>query len=301
MGPPTRAPVRAVGQVADLPGSNFGRSATCPTAAALLLAAAWALAPAGIAGPPAADDVPPDVLLTVAARRALLADRDLAHLPLGVSVRQRTAVLWGSSPSAALTARAVERLRHVPGLTGVRSEVLPVPAALAEAGRPEEPPAGDPPTPVASPLAPGALAGQAGPPGRAPGLAASASSVPAGAGPDAAVILSAPVAVAAPVAGPACTPAAELLRPILRPVSPAPAPPAPSPAAAVPDLTAAVERLRRGDERFGQLRAEVQGRAVIVRGTARCGEDVTAFARALARVGGVERVVLDQVQVGPRP
>jgi hypothetical protein len=113
-------------------------------------------------------------------------------------------------------------------------------------------------------------------------------------------MLSAPVAVSA-ASDSVRRPAAELLRPIARLVSPTPAPVTPPPAPAVPDLAEAVERLRRGDERFGRLRAEVQGRAVIVRGTARCGEDVTAFARAVSRVGGVERVVLDQVQVGPGP
>jgi hypothetical protein len=238
------------------------------------------------------DDVPRDLLLTVAARRALLGDDDLSRLAAGVSVRHGFATLWGSSPSAQLTARAVERLRHVPGVIGVRSEVLPAPQAEAELGRPAESDDPGPLTPRAAP-APTALAGRIGPPGRVPAVPSSASSA---APPDAAVSLSGPVlgTAAAPPTG--RRPPAELGRPVPR-TSPADAP-SPAPA---PDLAAAVERLRRGDGRFDQLRAVVEGGAVVLHGTVRRGEDLTAFARAAAGLAGVERVVIDQVRVLPGP
>jgi hypothetical protein len=61
--------------------------------------------------------------IAVQARRALFEDPTLAPLNLGVSVRQRIAMLWGPVPSAAIGLRAVDRVRRVLGVAEVRSEL----------------------------------------------------------------------------------------------------------------------------------------------------------------------------------
>jgi hypothetical protein len=258
--------------------------------AGLLLAAFLSLAPTVRAD----DDVPRDLLLTVAARRALFGDGKLARLGVGVSVRQGMAMLWGSSPSTELTAQAVERLRHVPGLVGVRSEVLPAPQAEAELGPPDESDNPDPVVPRALQPAPTALAGRIGPPGRVPALPSAGSSATP---PDAAVSLAGPVlgATAPPPAG--HRPAAELGRPIPRAVLSAGPPPRSPP----PDLASAVEHLCHSDARFTQLRPEVQGGVVSLHGSVRRGEDLSTFAGLVAGLAGVERVVVDRVEVVPGP
>src|SRR5262249_12440644 len=64
-----------------------------------------------------------DLVLTLRALRALLADDALAPYPLGVSVRDRIASLWGSVPSPQLARRAEQRVRSVVGITAIRSRL----------------------------------------------------------------------------------------------------------------------------------------------------------------------------------
>jgi len=68
-------------------------------------------------------DLSRDLLHTVAVRRALFEDKDLAPLNLGVKVRNRVATLWGPVPSHELARRAVELLRKLPDLIDVRNEL----------------------------------------------------------------------------------------------------------------------------------------------------------------------------------
>lgn len=65
----------------------------------------------------------PDVRHTLLARQALAADPLLGRLNLGVRVHQRVAVLWGPVPSAALKQRAEEVLRQLPDFLEVRNEL----------------------------------------------------------------------------------------------------------------------------------------------------------------------------------
>jgi hypothetical protein len=57
-------------------------------------------------------------------------------------------------------------------------------------------------------------------------------------------------------------------------------------------VEAAIEQLRRAEPRFWGVGVEVRGGTVLLRAESARGEDVMAFARALQRVKGVERVVV---------
>jgi hypothetical protein len=175
------------------------------------------------------------------------------------------------------------------GVTAVRNELLVVPNGEAGADAPAEPPT----VPEGPPAAAGALTGRAGTAGR---RSAQPAATP---GP-----LESAVTLGPPVAGPPSAPAqprppAELGRPVALPNDqrPATALGDRSPAA---DPSAAVEQLRQTDERFRRLRPEVRDSVVTVRGAVRRGEDLMAFAQAVSRLPGVERVVLTAVQVDVR-
>jgi hypothetical protein len=56
-------------------------------------------------------------------------------------------------------------------------------------------------------------------------------------------------------------------------------------------LSARLELLHRGDKRFGALRIELRENTVTVSGPAERGADLMAFASAIARLPGVERVI----------
>jgi hypothetical protein len=285
------APCRAKAE--PPPGARCLRRAP----AGLALAAGLLLAVGG-AGPAPGESVPRDLRLTVAARRALGQDRELAGLNLGVSVRRGVADLWGTVPSAALAERAVGRLRQIEGLTSVRNELTVEPRPDAGGSAPEDPPEGrSSPRPEKPPPA-GALAGLGSTPGLAPGRPAShpADRAEPAAPLDAAVSLGPPVAPRQTTpAGP--RPLAELGRVVALPDEPRPAVDSGGSTASPPDPSGAVEQLRQGDERFRRLRPEVRGGVVTVRGAVRRGEDLMAFARAVSGLPGVERVILAPVQV----
>jgi hypothetical protein len=57
------------------------------------------------------------------------------------------------------------------------------------------------------------------------------------------------------------------------------------------DLAGAIERIRKGDERYRLIQFDVKNGAIYLHGTAKP-ENVMAFARALSNVPGVERVVV---------
>jgi hypothetical protein len=64
-----------------------------------------------------------DSQFTLYARQAIMQDEELSRFNLGVTVRSGVATLWGTLPNAAIARRATERVRQVPGLIEVRSEI----------------------------------------------------------------------------------------------------------------------------------------------------------------------------------
>jgi hypothetical protein len=217
-----------------------------------------------------------DMRLTVRVRQLLLADGELAPLNLGVKVRGGVATLWGPVPSAALGRKAVCAVEALPGISEVRNElvVTPPPGRLDELmmlPAPEPPARVQPAAPEreSAPLPPldwPALVdagGAAREPGALPPLG---DNLPV-------VSVRKPVLLLAPVAAGKVRRAA---------ATESPAGP----------LAAKVERVRRTDSRFRTIRVELQGRTVVLHGGESPGEDVMALARALSRLSGVERVVL---------
>jgi hypothetical protein len=59
--------------------------------------------------------------------------------------------------------------------------------------------------------------------------------------------------------------------------------------------------IRNGDKRFVGLRHQLRGREVYLSGSAANWDDVMALARAVARLPGIERVVLSQVRTSSSP
>jgi osmotically-inducible protein OsmY len=231
-----------------------------------------------------------DVQLTLQARKALQQDEKLANLNLGVTVRDRVATLWGAARSADLARRAVERLRQVPGLTEVRSEMKAEAAedalleSFAQLARPR--PAAEPPAPPASP-GPAALTSQASDPSWKPRVSPDGeveAPPPEGGAPG---LILPPVALPRPPLGGASEPPAVLLPP--------------APRATSENLTRAIDALRRGDERFRRVRSEVRDGVVHLGGTVYRWEDLFEMARAVARLPGVQRVILEDVRTEPSP
>jgi hypothetical protein len=66
----------------------------------------------------------------------------------------------------------------------------------------------------------------------------------------------------------------------------------PRPPASVDSLSARIDRLRQHDERFRKIRTEVIGSTVRIHTRDASGELVMRFAQSIARLPGVERVVL---------
>jgi hypothetical protein len=65
-----------------------------------------------------------DLGLTIQARRAMLRDRDLGGLNLGVRVHNRVAILWGPVPTVELAFKAEVCLRELIELTEVRNQLF---------------------------------------------------------------------------------------------------------------------------------------------------------------------------------
>jgi osmotically-inducible protein OsmY len=114
-------------------GTRTATAASCDRCArgcpALLVACALFLAvPAPAAAPAPRNAISATALadcrLTVRARQALLQDRLLAPLNLGVSVRTNVATLWGRVPSRMVSERAAECLRRVSGVADVVNQLV---------------------------------------------------------------------------------------------------------------------------------------------------------------------------------
>jgi hypothetical protein len=254
-----------------------------------------------LAMPPCGQAEPPpmttnaDVLHELRARQALLHDRQLAPLNLGVCVHEHVAVLWGLVPSTALERRAIELLQQLPELIEVRSELhvessqetappaaplpplaapftLPAPPEPGEESKLKEPPPAARKRPRAPVSSPGILTKQS---GTLPKNSPSPVGYPQGS-------------------------SAETEAPLL------PAIAIPQPATATTDdirsgewLIEAVTRVQRSEPRFRQIRAEVRGGTVRLDGTVERWSEAYELAERLRQLTGVERVVLGDIHTGP--
>jgi hypothetical protein len=231
--------------------------------------------PGPLLSPPSQASIKNDLATAIRVHRALDRDEQLAprKLNLNVKVTGGIAQLSGPVPSEEVRRRVVQVAAQVPGVLQVRGDDLYL-AKLHEKTRPPVLPSeDDKPTrtqsasPKPASAAPGALTG------REPATAAPPR-----------ITLLAPEAV--PGAMPSSRPAVLTAQPR-----------APSP---TPSLEAAVEELRRRDARFRAIRTEVQGKMVRIFAGNADGECVMAFAQALRRLPGVERVVVRDSLSAPR-
>lgn len=206
-----------------------------------------------------------DVQHTVLARQALQDDPLLRPHNLGVRVRDRVAVLWGPSPSKELGERAAAVLRKLPQLREVRNELFLDPWA-------------EPAAPLPQPVRPPVQQQQ--PP---PAVFAGQTKAPPNSGKPPLEWI--PVKQSPPKTA---DPPVQLEKPSLQKEAPKP----PSPPPPVQDITEAVRRLQRGDERYRRVAFEVDGRAVYLSGVAYRWQDIHELSRAVSAVPGVERVIL---------
>jgi osmotically-inducible protein OsmY len=240
---------------------------------ALLLAAALVAIPPAFSADPETQQREADARQKLYVRRALNEDPGLAPhtAELWVEVRGTTAVLSGRLPSTMLKQRAVYLAGQVKGIAEVRGDELQV---VAPDGVP------DLPSPFVEGVPPrGTLAGD-GKDGRTTREPKKADVTVAGPGP---VTLLAPT----PGSSPSTTPSAGSLVEFLPP----------RPLSAPPDLSSAVEALRRKEERFRRLKAEVRQKTVYLSGTVSRWDDVNDLANAVRRLAGVEAVILDNIRV----
>lgn len=235
-----------------------------------------------------------DPLLTAKVRAALAAEPDLAGLNLLVSVTDRVAVVGGPVPDEALPARVEQVLRTVPGLAEVKVSCWVTPAddplkdlvgkrlhAKAPPPAPAEPFTPPPlgirnpaPTPVATlPRTDEAKA-------RPTGTVTVQRVVPF-------AFLLEPVtstgAAITPLPMPAPT-GYPTIPPTTLPVDPA-------------ALDPLLAEARAKEPRFAGLVVSVKGGTAVISGRAASDRDAWEFARLVRRAGGVDRVVVDRVDV----
>jgi len=227
-----------------------------------------------------AEGVPPDFKLEIQALAALNQEATIAPLNLSVQVRNRVAHLSGAVPTAEVRREAITIVTNVPGILEVNTKQLTVTRAPRSEQRLTLPLEDEKPTETRS-ASPGALA----PRDSAPLLPdrPKTSAPPSDVTPRTVALL-APEAVASPPRGPQ---AGRLT------ANPRPRPNAVS-------LDTSLDRLRQSDRHYRAIRTEIQGATVHVLSGDTPGEHVMAFARAVARITGVERVVLKDTSSRPR-
>src|SRR5262245_38573942 len=230
------------------------------------LVGAWlGLAHSILAQPPA------DALLTYQARRALDQDQVLGKFNIGVVVRDGVATLIGKLPNANLARKAENCVQQVPGLRGLRSELLIGPPA-------------DAPPPLRTQAAPVT------PPTPRSESVSLFAPIPA---PEAENGSPAPTAMAllAPRVGDSPTPTPEAQRPAAL-TSQGPLPVEPLWPVSDDDVLTTVERLRWSDPRFQRVRVEVRQGRVFLSGAVVRGEDGMDLARLAAPLPGGAGVVV---------
>jgi hypothetical protein len=206
-----------------------------------------------------------DLDLALRARESLARDPALAGLNLVISVRSRVATLRGIMTATEVEAQARACLRTVSGLTDVKSELH------CEA----------PETPQRRQLALGPI--QVRVPIAEP------------------IIIQAPRTQAAlvrrhPEDG--WTPSPPLA---WRPGTSSNSPEKMRSGSQNQSLREAIDALRLGDWRFREITADMHGHTVSLKGRVYRFEHAAELAQAIARLPGVERVLLDQVRVDPPP
>ena len=201
-----------------------------------------------------------DIQLSVNARKALAEDPDLGPANLGVRVQDNVAVLWGPAPSEDLKRRAVEIVKKVKGVYEVRDAEVYIAAAAPVVEAPPLPPPAPNETLRTESASPDFVSGTIGSLTGRPSPDAAAAPV---------VVLRAPLPLGD--SEPAQTVSA--------------APP-------VEGLSAAVEHMHQSEARFRALDCRLDGDVAFVRAEAGRAEDAMAFARAIARVPGLSRIVI---------
>jgi osmotically-inducible protein OsmY len=272
-----------------------------------------------------------DLVLALRARHALLQDEVLAGQTVGVTVRNRVAILWGAVSSTSIALRAENCIRNLPGLIAIRSELAIDPSARS----PHDPalPGSKVPLPpsrqVQAELA-HRRSEQASPPGQefrwrpaggkgpdqipaqsrddplgSERLAekSGAESLPGFPSPDSTWVprlSTSPSVIPAPLRN---ENTALLLPALVLPARPAVADPArpsvnfqPASSQTTPRLVRRIEALRLADDRFYRLRAQVRGDVVYLRGTVYCWDQLFELAESIARLPGVRRVLFEDVQ-----
>ena len=216
--------------------------------------------------PPSKLSAARDIEVEVRIRAALWKDDTLRRLNLGVKMTNGIAHLSGPVPSVEMRKRAVHIVEQITGVVEVRTAQV----YIAKGRDPVKPLAlpleSDKPTRTRSAsVNAGAFA-----PSTLTGRELSAPPIPQR------VTLLAPEAVATPARAP--EPARSTVNP--------------RPPASVDSLSARIDRLRQRDERFRKIRTEVIGSTVRIHTGDASGEQVMRFAQSIARLPGVERVVV---------
>jgi hypothetical protein len=242
-----------------------------------------------------------DRRVEVHVRVALTNDEKLGPLNLGVRMTSGIAHLFGPVPSAEFLAHARQIVQQVPGVLEVRtSEVYfakrrerakPLPLPL-ENGKPTQTRSASP-NPQSGALSslterePWASMPSKQAPVLRPSLPRRTSVAvavqPVSSAPSSINLLE-PEAVMTPSRGP---------EPALLTAQPRTVKPAPS-------IPMALDRLRQRDARFRSIRTEVRGATVRIYTGDTPGEKVMAFAQAVTRLPGVERVIVQDNSLRPR-
>jgi hypothetical protein len=254
----------------DRPARGSHRQAR--TVGAVLFAAATWL---GVVGHGLAIDPPLDLKLVNKAQTALTQVPELNGFLLGVEVKDRVAVVFGTLPSAELDRRAVDVLKKIPDFRAVRSDVRIDPEKK----------------PFVEPGSPSRFRPDAYPPYQ--------STIPTGS------LMKGPPKGEPPSTDHRRADAA----PLAWQYAPGQGPrdePAPTPAAGNGNVVAvdlsldqAILVIRQGNPRFAGVRHELRSRVVSLSGTVATWDDVMDLARAISRLPGVERVVVAEVRTTP--
>lgn len=218
-----------------------------------------------------------DVRLASHARRALLEDRLLAPLNLGVKVKDGVATLWGPVPSSDIEQKALKTIQGVEGIVAVRSEAyLKKPETHIDLLPPD-----DRPTRATAAL-----------PDRDTGTLRLLEGM--------AVMLPPPeVGIPGPSGSPRLLPPLERasLEPVPRPQVKADVVKAAAPKVQPrpgPTLAQQVSKLQQTRAVFRQVQVEVQGGIVVIRPGDGPGEYATAFAEEVRKLGGVRQVRIEE-------
>ncbi|MFL5341796.1 MAG: BON domain-containing protein [Gemmataceae bacterium] len=234
----------------------------------VFLAGTCSLGAAAWAGEPADLDMP----LTLAARKSISEDEQLAALNLGITVKAGVATIWGAVASDQVAQRAIGRVQAVAGMKAIQNELHVVTASEARALRRPEPVAD---SGLPAPVVLDATVRMLTPPAIAKRMDVKDLLAPE------------VVASAKPVEGTGqATTTAQLLAPITvaKPADPA----------------EQIGRVWRSEKRFEGIQFELRQGVVRLSGKLQSWNDLWPFADAVSRIPGVERVLIEKVAVATK-